>query len=239
MSDRQGPTQNKLLGSISSEAQDRLFPDLEWISLSLGQVLYEADVEMDYIYFPVDALVALLYVFEDGTSAEMSVVGKEGAIGISLFMGGNSTPSRGVVQCAGHAYRLPASALESEFAWPESNMRAVLLVYIQMLLAQMTHTAACNRHHSTENQLCRWLLLSLDRLPGNKLIMNQELIASMLGVRWKAAITAIDHLHDAGIVDYSNGIITVLDRPKLEQVSCECYAVVKKETDRLLALPGD
>lgn len=231
--------QNMLLGNLSPDAQDHIFPDLEWVSLSLGQVLYEADGEMDYIYFPIDAVVGLLYVFEDGTSAEISVVGNEGAVGISLFMGGNSTPSRGVVQCAGHAYRLPASSLQSEFERPESNMRAVLLVYIQMLLTQMAHTAACNRHHSTENQLCRWLLLSLDRRPDNELVMTQELIINILGVRWKAARTAIDQLHDAGVVDYTSGKITVLDRPKLECLSCECYALVKRETDRLLALPRD
>jgi CRP-like cAMP-binding protein len=226
------PEQNKLLSAAPRDVQQRLFPHLEGMKLPLGEVLYESGDVSDHVYFPTDCIVSLLYVMEDGSSAEISVVGNEGVVGISVFMGGESTPSRAIVQSAGYAYRLPAQRLKDEFN-RDPDMRLLMLRYTQALITQMAQTAVCNRHHSIDQQLCRWILLSLDRLPSNQLSMTQELIANMLGVRREGVTHAAGKLQSQGVVEYHRGHITVLDRPKLEQLSCECYAVVKKETDRL------
>ena len=201
--------------------------------MKLGHVLYESGVALQHVYFPADCIISLLYVMENGASAEIAVVGNEGMVGISLFMGGDTTPSRAVVQSAGHAYRLKGSLLKEEFA-RSGAAQHLLLRYTQALLTQMAQTAVCNRHHTVEQQLCRWLLLSLDRLSDNKLTMTQELIANMLGVRREGVTEAAGKLQAAGLIRYSRGKITVLDRPRLERKACECYAVVKKESDRLL-----
>ena len=227
---------NQLLQSLSPEIQKRLFPHLELMLLPLGKVLYESGDILRYVYFPTDSIVSLLYVMENGASAEISVVGKEGMVGISLFMGGESTPSRALVQSAGSAYRLPAQRLKDEFH-RHSEMQGLLLRYTQSLMTQMAQTAVCNRHHSIDQQLCRWLLLSLDRLPSNRLTMTQELIANMLGVRREGVTDAAGKLQSLGVIEYRRGRITVLDRPRLETLCCECYAVVKRETDRLLSAP--
>lgn len=227
------PRQNHLLGAIPIEVQHRLFPELELVPLPLGKILYESGDVLHHVYFPTDSIVSLLYVMESGASAEISVVGNEGMIGVALFMGGGSTPSRAIVQSAGSAYRLQGQRLKDEFN-RHGEMMLLLLRYTQSLITQMAQTAVCNRHHSVDQQLCRWLLLSLDRLPSNRLIMTQELIANMLGVRREGVTDAAGKLQKQGVIEYSRGQITVLDRPKLEQLSCECYAVVKKETDRLL-----
>jgi CRP-like cAMP-binding protein len=227
------PQQNHLLAALPAEVQNRLLPHLERTPLLLGNVLYESGDTMHHVYFPIDSIVSLLYVMESGASAEISVVGNEGLIGISLFMGGESTPSRAIVQSAGYAWRLPAQRLKDEFN-RHSEMLVLMLRYTQSLITQMAQTAVCNRHHSIDQQLCRWLLLSLDRLPGNKLTMTQELIANMLGVRREGVTEAAGKLQKLGAIQYNRGQITVLDRPILEQLSCECYAVVKKETERLL-----
>ena len=224
--------QNHLLASLSAEVQQRIFPELELVPMMLGKVLYESGDTLRHVYFPTDAIISLLYVMEDGASAEISVVGREGLLGIALFMGGESTPSRAVVQCAGHAYRLRAGKLKNEFN-RQGDTRLLLLRYTQALITQMAQTAVCNRHHSLDQQLCRWLLLSLDRLPSNKVTMTQELIADMLGVRREGVTQAAGKLQKAGVIRYARGQITVLNRPKLEKLSCECYAVVKKEADRL------
>ena len=233
MSDLIEPQQNHLLAALSPESQGRLFPYLEPVSLPLGKVLYESGDALRHVYFPTDSIVSLLYVMENGASAEISVVGNEGLIGISLFMGGESTPSRAIVQSAGSAYRLLGQRLKDEFN-RHGDMLQLMLRYTQSLITQMSQTAVCNRHHSIDQQLCRWLLLSLDRLPSNRLVMTQELIANMLGVRREGVTDAAGKLQRAGAIKYSRGQITVLDRPKLEELCCECYAVVKKETDRLL-----
>jgi CRP-like cAMP-binding protein len=201
--------------------------------LPLGMAVYESGAKLDYVYFPTDCIVSLLYVMKDGASAEIAVVGHEGLVGISLFMGGESTPSRAVVQSAGHAYRLPSRILKREFEYG-GPLQHLLLRYTQALITQMAQTAVCNRHHSVEQQLCRWLLLSLDRLPSDELTMTQELIANMLGVRREGVTEAAGHLQTAGLIQYNRGRIKVLDRPSLEQRVCECYAVVKRESDRLL-----
>ena len=224
---------NHLLAALLVEVQDRLFPHVELVKLELGQVIYEAGTTLDYVYFPTDSIVSLLYVMESGASAEISVVGNEGLIGIALFMGGDSTSSRAVVQSAGHAYRLKSAVLIEEFE-RHGHLLVLLLRYTQSLITLMAQTAVCNRHHSIDQQLCRLLLLSLDRLPDNHVVMTQELIANMLGVRREGVTAAAGKLQKQGIIDYHRGHITVLDRPKLEQLSCECYAVVKRETDRLL-----
>jgi CRP-like cAMP-binding protein len=224
---------NHLLAALLVEVQDRLFPHVELVKLELGQVIYEAGTTLDYVYFPTDSIVSLLYVMESGASAEISVVGNEGLVGIALFMGGDSTSSRAVVQSAGHAYRLKSAVLTEEFD-RHGHLLVLLLRYTQSLITQMAQTAVCNRHHSIDQQLCRLLLLSLDRLPDNHVIMTQELIANMLGVRREGVTAAAGKLQKLGIIDYHRGHITVLDRPKLEQLSCECYAVVRRETDRLL-----
>ncbi|HSW13192.1 MAG TPA: Crp/Fnr family transcriptional regulator [Solimonas sp.] len=235
MPETQTPQQNHLLAALPAEVQARLLPSVELVPLPLGKVLYESGDAMRHVYFPTDSIVSLIYVMENGASAEISMVGKEGVVGISLFMGGESTPSRAVVQSAGYAYRLPRQQLTDEFN-RHSELLALMLRYTQSLITQMAQTAVCNRHHSIDQQLCRWLLLSLDRLTGNRLTMTQELIANMLGVRREGVTEAAGKLQKLGVIDYSRGRITVLDRPKLEQLSCECYAVVRKETDRLL--PG-
>jgi CRP-like cAMP-binding protein len=226
------PQQNHLLAAAPIEVQKRLLPHLELVELPLGEVLYESGDVSNHVYFPTDSIVSLLYVMEDGSSAEISVVGNEGVIGISVFMGGESTPSRAIVQSAGYAFRLPAQRLKEEFN-RDADVRLLMLRYTQALITQMAQTAVCNRHHSIDQQLCRWILLSLDRLPSNQLSMTQELIANMLGVRREGVTHAAGKLQQQGVVEYHRGQITVLDRQKLEQLSCECYAVVKKETDRL------
>ena len=227
------PIENHLLAALPVDVQTRLFPRLELIPLPLGKVLYESGDALRYVYFPTDAIVSLLYVMESGASAEISVVGNEGLIGVAVFMGGESTPSRAIVQSAGSAYRLPGQPLKDEFS-RHGDLLLLILRYTQALITQMSQTAVCNRHHSIDQQLCRWLLLSLDRLPDNKLVMTQELIANMLGVRREGVTDAAGKLQRLNIIEYSRGHITVLDRPRLEKLSCECYAVVKKETDRLL-----
>lgn len=227
------PHQNHLISALPRDIQNHLFPHLEHVPMSLGKVLYESGDILRYVYFPTDCIVSLLYVTENGSSAEISVVGNEGIVGIAVFMGGESTPSRAVVQSAGYAYRLLASKLKSEFRHCDS-IRLLLLRYTQTLITQMAQTAVCNRHHSIDQQLCRWLLLSLDRLPSNHLTMTQELIANMLGVRREGVTEAAGKLQKQGVIEYRRGHITVLDRQKLELLSCECYGVVKKETDRLL-----
>ena len=227
------PHQNHLLAALPAEEFARLVPDLEWVPMPLGQVLSEPGTQMRYVYFPTTAIVSLLYVMEDGASAEIAVVGNEGNVGVSLFMGGETTTSRAVVQSAGHAYRLKAQLLKNAFLHA-GPMQRLLLRYTQALLTQMAQTAVCNRHHSVDQQLCRWLLLSLDRLESNELTMTQELIANMLGVRREGVTEAAGKLQEAGLIRYSRGKITVMDRPGLEARVCECYAVVKKEFDRLL-----
>ena len=201
--------------------------------MGLGEVLYESGSQLRHVYFPTTSIVSLLYVMEDGASAEIAVVGNEGIIGIALFMGGESTPSRALVQSAGHAYRFKGELLKEEFH-RSGALQHLLLRYTQALITQMAQTAVCNRHHSVHQQLCRWLLLSLDRLPSNELTMTQELIANMLGVRREGVTEEAGKLQQAGLIHYSRGRITVLDRPGLEQKTCECYAVVKTEFDRLL-----
>jgi CRP-like cAMP-binding protein len=229
-------TQNDLLAALPAADYERLLPDLELVSLPLGMAVYESGGKLDYVYFPTDCIVSLLYVLEDGASAEIAVVGHEGLVGIALFMGGESTSSRAVVQSAGSAYRLASKVLKKEFEY--GPLQHLLLRYTQALITQMAQTAVCNRHHSVEQQLCRWLLLSLDRLPSNVLSMTQELIANMLGVRREGVTEAAGKLQTAGLIQYNRGQIKVLDRPKLEARVCECYAVVKRESDRLLPRAG-
>ena len=227
------PRQNHLLRALPEAEADRLLPRLELVPMALGQVLYESGSQLRHVYFPTTSIVSLLYVMEDGASAEIAVVGNEGLVGVALFMGGETTPSRAVVQSAGHAYRLKGQVLKDEFM-RAAALQHLLLRYTQALLTQMAQTAVCNRHHSVDQQLCRWLLLSLDRLPSNKLTMTQELIANMLGVRREGVTDAAGKLQTAGLIIYRRGQISVLDRPRLETRACECYQVVKKEFDRLL-----
>ena len=224
--------QNHLLAALPAEDYARLLPHLGLVSMPLGWAVYESGGPETYVYFPTNAIVSLLYVLADGDSTELGVVGNDGLVGIALFMGGDTTPSRAVVQSAGKGYRLKASVLKSEFA-RAGALQHILLRYTQALITQMTQTAVCNRHHSVDQQLCRWLLLSLDRLPSNELIMTQELIGNMLGVRREGVTEAAGNLQQAGIIKYSRGRIRVLDRPKLEARTCECYAAVRRETDRL------
>ena len=231
------PQENHILAALPQLERERLFPHLKLVQLPLGSVVYESGVTLRHIYFPTNSIVSLLYVMQDGASAEIAVVGREGAIGVSLFMGGETTTSRAIVQSAGFAYRLTGNRLKQEFN-RHGEMLHVLLRYTQSLLTQMSQTAVCNRHHSLDQQLCRWLLLSLDRLSGNRLNMTQELIANMLGVRREGVTDAAGKLQKLGAIRYSRGKITVLDRPRLESLSCECYAVVKRESDRLEALHG-
>ena len=234
------PTQNHLLAALPENEYERLLPHLEAVSMPLGEALYESGGRLQHVYFPTTSIVSLLYVLEDGASAELAVVGNEGVLGISLFMGGETTPNRAVVQSAGFGYRLKSSLLKEEFNRAGPLLR-LLLRYTQALITQMAQTAVCNRHHSVQQQLCRWLLLRLDRLPTNTLTMTQELIANMLGVRREGVTAAAGALQRAGLISYSRGRIVVLDRPGLEGAVCECYAVVKREFDRLLAdiPPGD
>src|ERR1700744_3735763 len=227
------PQQNHLLAAFSPAERQRIYPHLQLVPMPLGKVLYESGDVLRHGSFPPAYMVSLLYVLADGASAEISVVGNEGLIGIALFMGGETTPSRAIVQSAGFAYRLIGQQLKDEFH-RSGEMQLLLLRYTQALITQMAQTAGCNRHHSVDQQLCRWLLLSLDRLSSNTLIMTQELIANMLGVRREGVTEAAGKLHKLGVIRYARGQITVLDRPQLEKLCCECYAVVKKESDRLL-----
>ncbi|MGM0678017.1 Crp/Fnr family transcriptional regulator [Ectothiorhodospira marina] len=232
------PRVNQLIALLPNKDYKHLLPGLELVSLPLGQMIYEPGVQMEYVYFPIDAIVSLLYVMEDGSSAEIAVVGRDGVVGVALFMGGESTPSQAVVQSAGQAYRLSARHLKEAFhrvgGRRQGILHNLLLRYAQALLTQMAQTAVCNRHHTLDQQLCRWLLLSLDRLPSNQLHMTQELIANMLGVRREGVTEAAGKLQRAGLITYHRGHITVLDREGLEARSCECYAVVKRECDRLI-----
>jgi CRP-like cAMP-binding protein len=227
------PKANQLLAALPADECLRWLPQLEPVEMPLGLVLYESGAKLEHVYFPTSAIISLLYVMEDGASAEIAVVGKEGIVGVSLFMGGESTPSRAVVQSAGWGFRLRAAVMKEEFnrAGPVLHL---LLHYTQALITQMAQTAVCNRHHSLDQQLCRWLLLSLDRLEASELVMTQELIANMLGVRREGVTEAAMKLQKAGLIRYIRGHITVLNRSGLEARSCECYAVVKQEYDRLL-----
>ncbi len=233
------PKQNHLLAALPAEDFTRLQPDLELIPMPLGWALYESGGHMNYLYFPTTSIVSLLYVMENGAPAEIAITGNCGLVGISLFMGGETTPSRAVVQSEGSGYRLNASIAKREFALG-SHLQHLALRFTQALITQMAQTAVCNRHHSVDKQLCRWLLLSLDRLQSDELVMTQELIANMLGVRREGVTEAAGKLQADGLIHYSRGHIKVLDRSRLERRVCECYAVVKKEYDRLLPyeIPG-
>ncbi|HET6486435.1 MAG TPA: Crp/Fnr family transcriptional regulator [Spirochaetia bacterium] len=231
--DHPAPQQNRLLAVLPRPEAERLLPHLEPVSLPLGKALYESGGRLDHVYFPTTAIVSLLYELENGASAEIAVVGNEGTVGIALFMGGGTMPNRAVVQSAGGAYRLQGTLLQQEFN-RGGALQHLLLRYTLALLAQMAQTAVCNRHHTVDQQLCRWLLLSLDRLPANELSMTQELIANMLGVRREGVTEAAGKLQSAGLIRYNRGRITVLNRPGLEQRVCECYEVVRQEFIRLL-----
>jgi CRP-like cAMP-binding protein len=233
MSRIQSLEQNRILRSLPPEVRAGLLPYLRLVSLPLGAVLYESGRLMPHIYFPTDAIVSLLYVLDSGASAEIAVVGNDGAVGVSLFMGGETTTSRAVVQSAGYAYRMTGARLKREFGL-HGDLMFVLLRYTQSLITQMAQTAVCNRHHSVDQQLCRWLLLSLDRLSSTEIVMTHELIANMLGVRREGVTEAAGKLQKLGVIRYRRGRITVLNRPELERLCCECYDVVKKETERLL-----
>ncbi|MDP9043553.1 MAG: Crp/Fnr family transcriptional regulator [Pseudomonadota bacterium] len=232
MVDRSLPHDNGLLAALPPGDLARWMARLEWVDLPLGEVIYESGGALSHVYFPTTAIVSLLYVMEDGGSAEIAVVGNEGVVGIALFMGGESTPSRGVVQSAGQGFRLASSSIKDEIK--RAPILHLLLRYTQALITQMAQTAVCNRHHTLDQQLCRWLLLSLDRLQGLELVMTQELISNMLGVRREGVTEGALKLQRAGLIRYSRGHISVLDRPGLELRCCECYAVVKREYDRLL-----
>lgn len=232
----QSPLQNKLLSALPAPDYARLVSHLEPIPMALGKVIYESGGTQSYVYFPASSIVSLLYVMQNGASAEIAVVGDEGVVGVALFMGGETMPSRAVVQSGGHGYRLRAKLLKEEFH-RGGNVQHLLLRYTQALITQMAQTAVCNRHHTVEQQLCRWLLLSLDRLPSNEITMTQELIANMLGVRREGVTEAAGRLQKQGMIRYSRGRITVTDRSGLEKCVCECYAVVKLEYDRLLLAP--
>jgi len=234
--DSHAPQQNHLLDALPAAEREQIYPHLQLVEMPLGKVVYEPGDVPRYAYFPTDCIVSLLYILEDGASTEISIVGNDGLIGVALFMGGGTTPSRAVVQSGGHAYRLPGHKLREEFH-RNAAIRLLLLRYTQALITQMAQTVVCNRHHTVDQQLCRWLLLSLDRLPANELTMTHELIANMLGVRREGVTGAVSKLQRLGVIDHSRGHITVLDRPALERLSCECYAVVRRETDRLLPDP--
>jgi len=229
-----GPERNELLAALPQQAKKRIFPLLREVELPIRKRIYAAAEEETSVWFPADCIVSLLYVTLDGHSTEISLVGHEGIVGIAAFMGGDRTPGSAVVQSAGTAYRLPAAELKRQFN-ADANFRVIMLRYTQALITQMAQTAVCNRHHTIDQQLCRWLLLSLDRLPHSQLTMTQELIANMLGVRREGVTEAAGKLQNAGVISYQRGKITVISRSKLEQLSCECYAVVKEETDRLAA----
>jgi CRP-like cAMP-binding protein len=230
------PESNRLLAALPAAERARLIPSLEPVAMTVGEVVYESGGRQDYVYFPTTAIVSLHYVMADGASAEIAVVGNEGMVGVVLFMGGETTPSRAIVQCAGSAFRLSGKRLKREFT-RAGPMQHLLLRYTQALLTQMAQTAVCNRHHSVDQQLCRWLLLRLDRMRTNVLTVTQELISNMLGVRREGVTEAAGKLQDAGLIRYSRGRITVLDRSGLEARVCECYGVVRKESDRLFAGP--
>jgi CRP-like cAMP-binding protein len=238
MTDLDSPRQNHLLNALPAAEYECLLPHLEQVPMPLGKVLHESGDELHHAYFPTTCIVSKLYVMENGASAEIAVIGNDGIIGVSLFMGGGTMPNRAVVQSEGYAYRLKAHELIQQFdrtgGRRSGALHHLLLRYTQALITQMSQTAACNRHHSVDQQLCRWLLLSLDRLASNELIMTQELIANMLGVRREGVTEAAGRLQKAGLIDYRRGHITVLDRPGLEARVCECYQVVKTESDRLL-----
>jgi CRP-like cAMP-binding protein len=227
------PEHNHLLDALPAADRERIFPQLKLVVLPLGSVLYESGAAQRYIYFPVDAIASLLYVLKDGASSEIAVVGNDGAVGIALFMGGTTMANRAIVQSAGNAFRLSRKCLEEELA-RHGGLMHVLLRYTQALITQMAQTAVCNRHHSVDQQLCRWLLLALDRMNSSTLIMTQELIANMLGVRREGVTEAAGKLQRAGVIEYRRGRITVLDRKRLEAMSCECYQAVRDETKRLL-----
>lgn len=232
-STRNNPKQNHLLGAIPEAEWARFAPNLTPVVLRLGDVLYESGTDQPYVYFPTDAIISLLYVMADGSSAEIAIVGNEGLVGIALFMGGGTTPSRAVVQSAGHGFRMKGKFIRDEFILA-GPVHELFLRYTQALVTQMGQTAVCNRHHSVDQQLCRWLLMSLDRLPSNEVAMTQELIANMLGVRREGVTEAAGKLQRAGVIEYSRGRIRVLNRPQLEKMACECYEVVRKEFARLL-----
>ena len=225
--------QNMLLAALSAVELKRIRRHFEPVDMPLGQVVYESGRHLDHVYFPSTCIISLLYVLESGASAEIAVVGNEGVVGVSLFMGGETTPSRAVVQSAGHAFRLPGQVMKDEFT-RGGTMQHLMLRYTQALITQMAQTAVCNRHHSVDQQLCRWLLLSIDRLPSPEITMTQELIANMLGVRREGVTEAAGKLQKKGVISYRRGYIRVLDRRRLERLSCECYEVVRHETDRLL-----
>jgi CRP-like cAMP-binding protein len=227
------PKQNRLLAALPDEDYQRIAKQLELVSLPLGESIYESGDQIEHIYFPIDCILSLLYVMKNGASAEIAVAGNEGLVGIALFMGGGSTPSRAVVQSAGQSYRMKGVLLKQEFDQSHA-LQVRLLRFTQALITQMSQTAVCNRHHTVDQQLARWLLLSLDRLSSNELEMTQELIANMLGVRREGVTEAAGKLQAKGIIQYSRGHITVLNRPALEALVCECYQVVKTEYDRLL-----
>jgi len=231
------PNQNHLLAGLTGEIIDRLSPHLELIPMPLGQVLYESGGQLQHVYFPTTSILSLHYIMENGASAEIAGVGNEGVLGISLFMGGNTTPSRATVQTGGHGYRLNGKVMMEEFNRAGPMMR-LMLRYTQALMTHMSQTAVCNRHHSVEQQMCRWLLLTLDRLPSSEFIMTQELIASMIGVRRESITETAAYLQREGLIKYRRGHITVLDRAGLEAHVCECYAVVRKEFSRLLRDAG-
>ena len=230
-----GPRDNHLLAALSATELRRIRRKLDLVDMPLGEVVYESGRLQPYVYFPTTCIVSLLYVLENGASAEIAVVGNEGMVGVSLFMGGETTPSRAVVQSAGEAYRLPGQVMKDEFT-RGGAMQHLMLRYTQSLITQMAQTAVCNRHHSVDQQLCRWLLLSIDRLPSPEITMTQELIANMLGVRREGVTEAAGKLQKAGVIIYRRGHIKVLDRARLESMSCECYDVVRRETERLLPL---
>ena len=233
MTTKPAPTQNLILASLPAKIYERLVPRLDFVEMELGHSVYESGSPLHHMYFPVEGIVSLLYVTQGGNSAELAVIGCEGMIGVSLFMGGETTPNRAVVQSRCKAYRLPAQVLKEFFA-EGGALQLILLKFTQALITQISQTAVCNLHHSVDQQLCRWLLLSLDRLGGNKLQMTHELIANMLGVRRQGVTASAGKLEREGLISYRRGLITVLDRPGIEQRVCECYAVVKNETERLL-----
>jgi CRP-like cAMP-binding protein len=234
MSEPLNPPHNHLLDGLSLEERNRLFPHLQLVAMPLGKVLYEPGDVLRHAYFPIDCIVSMLYVMGNGASAEISIVGNDGVIGVALFMGGETTSSRAIVQSAGYAYQLDSKRLKDEFH-RNGGLQISLLRYTQALITQMAQTAVCNRHHTVDQQLCRWLLLSLDRMSSNQLVMTQELIANILGVGCEGVADATGKLQELNVIAYAHGQITVFDRPRLEQLSCECYSVMKNETDRLLA----
>ena len=234
MSKSSDPKQNHLLAALRVKDYARLLPDLELIKMTLGESVYERGVTMDYVFFPTTCMISLLYVMKNGDSAEIAVVGNDGLAGVAAYMGGDGMSSRAVVQCAGECFRLEANIMKSEFALGGS-LQQLALRFTQALMAQMVQTGACNRHHTLEQQLCRWLLLTLDRLPGDKVTMTQQLIGNMLGVRRPGVTEAMDRLQESGAMRYTGGNITVLNRAKLERRACECYGVVRNEIKRLFA----